>query len=145
MCGWAGFLESQPLSRRELCGRAERMTRTLAHRGPDEAHVWVDPASGLGLGFRRLAVVDLSPAGRQPMHSRGGRYVIAFNGEVYNHAELGRELERLGHRFRGHSDTEVILAAVEQWGLVRSVERFVGMFAIALWDCRARRLSLVRD
>lgn len=121
------------------------MAQCLAHRGPDDSGEWVDSDAGVALGFRRLAIVDLSPLGHQPMASASGRYEIIFNGEVYNFATLRIELEGLGHRFRGGSDTEVILAAVEQWGLQDAITRFVGMFAIALWDREQRELHLVRD
>jgi asparagine synthase (glutamine-hydrolysing) len=145
MCGLAGFFTSRSDGADRLEAQVERMTTPIAHRGPDDAGTWVDPAAGIALGFRRLAIVDLSALGHQPMPSASGRYMMTFNGEVFNFAELRPELEALGHRFRGHSDTEVILAAFEEWGIERAVRRFVGMFAIAVWDRERRALTLLRD
>ena len=121
------------------------MADSLAHRGPDDAGVWTDPQAGVGLGFRRLAILDLSPAGHQPMVSAEERFALVFNGEIYNHHELRNALKAKGHAFRGRSDTEVILAAFSEWGVEASVPRFWGMFAFALWDRVERRLWLGRD
>jgi asparagine synthase (glutamine-hydrolysing) len=121
------------------------MEATLAHRGPDDGGVWADAEAGVGLAHRRLAIVDLSQEGHQPMRSADGRYVISFNGEIYNFTALRRELEGLGHTFRGHSDTEVMLAGFSEWGVEAAVKKFVGMFAFALWDARERVLHLCRD
>jgi asparagine synthase (glutamine-hydrolysing) len=145
MCGLAGMFTRAGWNSQEIQRITLRMSDAIAHRGPDDDGVWVDAAAGVGLGFRRLAIVDLSELGHQPMRSASGRYIIIFNGEVYNHLGIRRELETSGGRFRGHSDTEVILAAFEQWGIERAVRRFVGMFAIAVWDVRQRELSLIRD
>jgi len=122
-----------------------RMADQLSHRGPDDSGVWVDCQAGVAFGHRRLSILDLSPDGHQPMHSETGRYVIVFNGEIYNFDELRSTLESTGHRFRGHSDTEVILAAMEQWGIDEALPRFNGMFAFAVWDRKERQLHLVRD
>ena len=121
------------------------MTDRIARRGPDDEGAWADPASGVALGHRRLAIVDLSSEGHQPMRSADGRFVLVFNGEIYNFAELRRQLESAGHRFRGHSDTEVLLDGFSRWGVQATLERSVGMFALALWDESARSLSLARD
>jgi len=148
MCGIAGFFK--PGSNRDP-GSMRRhvidMTNTLAHRGPNDEGAWVDPIAGVALGNRRLAIIDLSPEGHMPMHSASGRYVITYNGEIYNSAAIARTLESAGlaPRWRGHSDTEVILAAIEAWGLDKALESFNGMFAFALWDVRERTLCLVRD
>ena len=122
-----------------------RMVGLLGHRGPDDRDVWADEAAGLTLGHCRLAILDLSPQGRQPMVSAGGRLVLSFNGEIYNFQELRRDLAAMGERFRSRSDSEVLLAAIERWGLEAALERAEGMFALALWDRAARRLSLARD
>ena len=121
------------------------MAHQLAHRGPDDSGAWTDVKAGTALGHRRLSILDLSPTGRQPMVSEGGRFVITYNGEVYNFQELRRELEALGHTFRGHSDTEVVLAAIARWGIEEALPRMNGMFAFALWDAHSRTLTLARD
>ncbi|MDQ6861797.1 MAG: asparagine synthetase B, partial [Verrucomicrobiota bacterium] len=132
MCGFAGFFDPTPRSNtRDMEALASRMADRLRHRGPDDAGAWTDAERGIALGFRRLSIVDLSPAGKQPMLSPSGRYVITINGEIYNHRALRAELEG-ETRFRGHSDTEVLLAAIEKWGLAATLPRLVGMFAFAL-------------
>ncbi len=147
MCGLTGFLDlARSAGDDELCATAGRMADTLVLRGPDDRGVWSDAGAGVALGFRRLSIVDLSPEGHQPMASASGRFVLAFNGEIYNYPDLRRELEGPGSApFRGHSDTEVMLAAFERWGVEGSLGRFVGMFGFALWDRRERRLHLARD
>jgi asparagine synthase (glutamine-hydrolysing) len=146
MCGIAGLLHLEPAtaSPRGSVELARGMSATLAHRGPDDEGVWESSDRSVVLAHRRLAIVDLSPLGRNPMAWDGGRLQITFNGEIYNFLELRRELERAGHRFRSQTDTEVILAAYDEWGL-ESLSRLVGMFAFALWDERLRQLWLVRD
>ncbi|MDX1932936.1 MAG: asparagine synthase (glutamine-hydrolyzing) [Capsulimonadales bacterium] len=148
MCGLAGFLD--PSDRRSVEERTtiiERMAGVLAHRGPDDSGLWQDVRAGVALGFRRLAIRDLSPAGHQPMRSASGRFVLVFNGEVYNSEEIRAELAATGRSpsWRGTSDTETMLAAIETWGLSAAVGRFVGMFALAVRDNERRTLSLVRD
>jgi asparagine synthase (glutamine-hydrolysing) len=145
VCGVAGVLDAAVLPGDALRDAARRMSATLAHRGPDDAGDWADPAAGVAFGFRRLSIVDLSPEGHQPMTSAGGRFTVVFNGEVYNHVELRQALERAGERFRGRSDTEVMLACFERWGVRGSLPRFVGMFALAVWDAAERTLHLARD
>ena len=148
MCGIAGFLESSPRRSSEVLKEISlRMADTLRHRGPDDGGAWVDAEAGIALSMRRLAILDLSEAGHQPMQSASGRYVIVFNGEIYNCEDLRRELIARGEApaFRGHSDTEVMLAAFESWGVLDSVRRFNGMFAFGLWDRRERTLTLARD
>jgi asparagine synthase (glutamine-hydrolysing) len=144
MCGFAGAFD--PTTEAAAWPhRLGAMARALAHRGPDDEGLWHDAEASIGLAFRRLAIIDLSVEGHQPMVSAGGRYVMAYNGEVYNFQTLRAELESRGARFRGHSDTEIMLAAFETWGVEPAVSRFVGMFACALWDRAERRLHLVRD
>jgi asparagine synthase (glutamine-hydrolysing) len=146
MCGIGGLWEQGSTSQETLVARVTRMARAISHRGPDYAGVWSNAGSGLALGHRRLSIVDLSPAGHQPMTSASGRYVIAYNGEIYNHRQLRADVEARGAAdWRGHSDTEVLLAAIEAWGLQGALERAVGMFAIALWDRKEQCLQLARD
>jgi asparagine synthase (glutamine-hydrolysing) len=148
VCGIVGFIEPEGFA---SGGQAQKilglMVRSLSHRGPDDEGLWFDAQSGIALGHRRLAVIDLSPQGRQPMESPDGRYVISFNGEIYNFRLLAEELERTGLApfWRGHSDTEVFLAAIAAWGLKEALRKSVGMFAFALYDKRERILYLVRD
>ncbi len=156
MCGLCGFLlESDGAAASQAGGAVRaaggfeavlrRMNDRIAHRGPDGDGLWADEAAGVGLGHRRLAIVELSPLGRQPMDSADGRWVIVYNGEIYNFQDLRAELATAGHRFRGQSDTEVLVEACAAWGVERTVRRLVGIFAFALWDRRERRLFLVRD
>ncbi len=145
MCGIAGFWNPDGLNADQARATLTVMTEVIRHRGPDDSGAWIDPDAGIALGSRRLAVVDLSPNGHQPMTSESGRYVIVLNGEIYNFRALHRELAGCGHRFRGHSDTEVLLAAVSAWGVPTALERCNGMFAFALWDREQRTLSLARD
>ncbi len=142
MCGLAGFLGwRRPAP--QLAAIAEGMAAKLVHRGPDDGGVWVDEAAGAALAFRRLAIIDLSPAGHQPMVSAAGRYTLVFNGEIYNAEDLRQDLG--AQSWRGHSDTEVLLEALARWGTEATLARLDGMFAFALWDSASRRLTLARD
>lgn len=148
MCGIAGFLDSsQDVADPERV--LSRMTDALVHRGPDDRGFWLDREAGIGLGHRRLSILDLSPTGHQPMVSACGRYVVIFNGEIYNHLRLRQELESISpaisDRWRGSSDTETLLAVVAALGTEAALKKYVGMFAFALWDRETRRLTLARD
>jgi asparagine synthase (glutamine-hydrolysing) len=148
MCGIAGsWSATARQSEGELRRLGDTMASAIAHRGPDGQGLWTDAAAGLVLAHRRLAIIDLTPTGEQPMRSHSGRYVIVFNGEIYNHPDLRAELDRAGlaPAWRGTSDTETLLAAIDAWGLEGALGRSVGMFAAALWDSRERALSLFRD
>ncbi|MFV3014229.1 asparagine synthase (glutamine-hydrolyzing) [Pseudomonas sp. KHB2.9] len=145
MCGFSGIFNVKDGS---LADIVSRMNAAILHRGPDDGGVWEDKKAGLGLGHRRLAIVDLSAAGHQPMQSDSGRFVIVFNGEIYNHAEIRLELEKQGFapkEWRGHSDTEVLLCGLANWGVEKTLQACVGMFAFALWDERECLLTFARD
>jgi asparagine synthase (glutamine-hydrolysing) len=143
MCGLAGCWTANSIYEAPDC-EIQPMCTAIAHRGPDDDGVWCDACSGIELGFRRLAILDVSPAGRQPMESVTGRYVVVFNGEIYNFAALRTSLGD-NVQWRGHSDTEVMLAVIERWGVKTAIEKCAGMFAVALWDRQERALHLVRD
>lgn len=145
MCGIAGIVAPLISDREVLMGMAASMANTLCHRGPDDYGVWIEPAFHLAFSHRRLSVQDLSSAGHQPMASSTGRFHIVLNGEIYNFQLLSDELLRLGHIFRGHSDTEVLLMAIEQWGLEETLQRITGMFAWVVWDNKEKELILCRD
>lgn len=146
MCGITGFIDfKRERSNEELRALVTRMATAIQHRGPDDAGVWCDSENGVAFGHRRLSIIDLSPLGHQPMCSANERFVIIFNGEIYNFRALRAELESLGHKFRGQSDTEVMLAAFVQWPVKAALQRCNGMFAFALWDRRERCLYLTRD
>jgi len=149
LCGIAGIWNpAGGIGADGLSAQVRRMAAAIQHRGPDAEGIWIDADAGIALGHRRLSIIDLSEAGNQPMASADGRYRLVYNGEIYNYQELRRDLERAGDGawpWRGHSDTEVLLAAIRQWGLVPALQRATGMFAIALWDGKERTLSLARD
>jgi asparagine synthase (glutamine-hydrolysing) len=144
MCGIAGFIKQGnfPIDWEEVL---TTMANQIIHRGPDSGGIWYDVNAGVGLAHRRLAILDLTQEGHQPMFSESGRYAIVFNGEIYNYQDLMNELVTLGHKFRGRSDTEVILASIEQWGIKDALSRFIGMFAFALWNIQTKNLYLARD
>lgn len=146
MCGLAGFFSPNGFNVGDATSIALRMRDKLIHRGPDDAGIWLDEDAGIVLTHRRLSILDLSPAGSQPMQSGSGRYVIAFNGEIYNHLEIRGKLQDEDYRtWRGQSDTETLLAAVENWGIENALRSSTGMFALAIWDRSLRKLYLARD
>ncbi|WP_439669545.1 asparagine synthase (glutamine-hydrolyzing) [Cupriavidus necator] len=147
MCGFAGFLGGLPAAPPDRAAMLSEMAGRIRHRGPDHGDLWCDPHAPFGFAHRRLAIVDLTPAGQQPMMAASGRYVIVFNGEIYNHLEIRAELEGVGAapQWRGHSDTETLLAGIDAWGADATVRRAIGMFAFALWDRQTRTLTLARD
>ena len=144
MCGIAGFFDPRRRGD-DIEAVCARMIDRLAHRGPDDRGVWTDPEAGIALGHRRLSIIDLSPAGHQPMASSNGRYWLSYNGEIFNWNELRDELPPPDGGYRGHSDTEIFLRGVEVWGLDATLQRLIGFFSMALWDRQAKRLTLLRD
>jgi len=147
MCGFTGFMFGGEISVDDAQSLAARMAMAISSRGPDDSGTWADRQSRVALSHRRLSIVDLSPAGHQPMKSASDALVLAYNGEIYNHLALRSELEKFGSApaWRGHSDTETLLAGFSAWGVQATVERCIGMFAFALWDRSARTLTLGRD
>ena len=147
MCGLTGYLRPAGFSDAVAEQIIGHMSRTLIHRGPDDVGSWLDGDAGVALGHRRLSIIDLSSAGHQPMISASGRYVIAFNGEIYNHLQIRKELQKSepSLKWRGHSDTETLLSAFDHWGIEAGLRKSAGMFAFALWDRQERILTISRD
>jgi asparagine synthase (glutamine-hydrolysing) len=147
MCGLAGFLGGTTANAQAMQAQLMRMTHQISHRGPDSEGLWLDTEAGIALGHRRLAIVDLSPTGAQPMASVSGRWLLVFNGEIYNHQQLRAEIEKasLAPVWRGRSDTETLLAGFDAWGIRVTIEKCIGMFAMAVWCRQSQSLTLVRD
>lgn len=147
MCGLVGFLGGTSFGSGAAGALLREMGDCIRHRGPDSSDIWLDADERIGLAHARLAIVELSPAGAQPMSSPDGRFVTVYNGEIYNHMDMRAELEKAGHRFewRGHSDTETLMASIQTWGVAATLERAIGMFALALWDRQEKTLTLARD
>ena len=145
MCGITGFLGEQPATATAREATLLAMTEALRHRGPDDGGIWLDASAGIALGHRRLSIIDLSPAGHQPMTTADGRFVITYNGEIYNYPEIAGRLREAGAMLRGSSDTEVLIESIARWGLRETLRQCEGMFAFALWDRERRELTLARD
>lgn len=145
MCGITGFIATERFHKAEMADICGRMMIQIQHRGPDSEGLWLDPEQGIALGHRRLSIQDLSHSGHQPMQSRCGRFVVVFNGEIYNHLDIRQRFKSLGHIWRGHSDTETIVESISLWGIPRTLELCVGMFALAVWDRHLQTLTLARD
>ena len=147
MCGFSGFLSISSSDNYNFSSILKKMNLLISHRGPDASGIWCDESSGIGLGHVRLSILELTEAGAQPMHSACDRFVLSFNGEIYNHLKLRDQLEHEGHfiQWRGHSDTETLLACFSVWGIEKTLQATVGMFAIALWDKQKKQLTLARD
>jgi len=148
MCGIVGFWSDDGIHPEKFQATISKMTNTLTHRGPDDVGVWVNDKNGIALGQRRLSILDLSAAGHQPMISENGRYVVVFNGEIYNHLSLRKSLLDEGavsYNWHGQSDTETLLAGIEHWGIVETLKKLVGMFAIGIWDYTDTTITLARD
>ena len=147
MCGIAGIWSEDQVDIDRLLLELSSMTESLHHRGPDDQGQWSDQSVNLGLGHKRLSILDLSPLGRQPMESMSGRYVLVYNGEIYNHKKTRQDLEKENKTiiWKGTSDTETILSAIESWGLEGALNKSNGMFALALWDKEKKNISLARD
>jgi asparagine synthase (glutamine-hydrolysing) len=145
MCGISGIYGD--LQKDDLYSSVRKMSATLNHRGPDDSGIWIDKENSIALGHQRLSIVDLSSAGHQPMLSPCGKFVVVFNGEIYNHLQLRGELNNSKYRqsWKGHSDTETLVSAFSQWGIEKTLSRLVGMFAIAVWDVQVKKLYLIRD
>lgn len=143
MCGITGFIVPGGVARQNAERVLSGMTDVIVHRGPDDQGMWIKEDQGVALGHRRLSILDLSPAGHQPMQSSSGRYVVVFNGEIYNHLDMRSQIG--SREWRGHSDTETLLSAIEAWGIDEAIKRSIGMFAFALWDRELSVLTLVRD
>ena len=146
MCGFAGLIDlKRQTSQDTLEARARAMADTMVHRGPDDDGVWANAEMGVALSHRRLAIIDCTPSGHQPMISASGKLAIAYNGEIYNYKEIAEELQNSGTSIEGGSDTAVLLAACEAWGVEKTVKKCIGMFAFALWNTESQVLTLGRD
>ena len=146
MCGFVGILSNNSYSREYHSDNINRMLVQIEHRGPDSSGLWADKKTGISFGHRRLSIIDLSEHGAQPMESKSNRYVITYNGEIYNFKEIKKELDNIeNNKWEGGSDTEVILAAIDYWGIEKALTKFNGMFAFALWDKQEHLLHLARD
>jgi len=147
MCGLTGFYQPHGFNKMDGHETVATMADQIIHRGPDDSGTWLDQSAGIALAHRRLSILDLSTAGHQPMVSKSARFILAFNGEIYNHLDIRKEIESSGNPlvWKGHSDTETLLAGVEVWGIEETIKKSIGMFAIALWDRKTRTLILARD
>ncbi len=148
MCGIAGIIDCSSAQRSELIEIANRMCKVLRHRGPDDSGVWVNEEDGVAISHRRLSIIDLSNAGKQPMKSECGRFILTFNGEIYNHRSIRKEINNISdykYSWKGHSDTETVVAGISLWGIEKTLKKLQGMFALGVWDKVEKTMTLARD